>query len=156
MLVCRLATEAYIRDLSGYGAKRFGGRWNREGVAVLYTGGNLSLCAWEYWVHLPETVALKENAYYAATIRLPDNSVETLSDSSLSQYWQTETRALHDLTDDWLTQARYLTMRVPSAIIQGEWNYLVNPAHQKFREVSLEAVVPFSFDSRAFGKSLFL
>ncbi|MBO0936131.1 RES family NAD+ phosphorylase [Fibrella sp. HMF5335] len=45
MQVYRVATSEYIEDLSGYGAKLNGGRWNREGVAVLYTGSSIALCA---------------------------------------------------------------------------------------------------------------
>ena len=45
-------------------------------------------------------------------------------------------------------------MRVPSAIIQHEYNYLINPSHSLFSEITLKSVNPFSFDKRAFGKVL--
>jgi RES domain-containing protein len=38
--------------LDGEGAKRYGGRWNEWGTAVVYLGGTLSLVALETFVHL--------------------------------------------------------------------------------------------------------
>lgn len=100
MLVYRIASTEYIGDLSGYGAKLNGGRWNREGVAVLYAGSSIALCAWEYWVHLPETIALKQNAFALATIQLPDSSISRVTADSLPQQWEDQQDLLLDLTDD--------------------------------------------------------
>ncbi len=45
-------------------------------------------------------------------------------------------------------------MRVPSLVIPGEYNFLVNPAHLYFSQVHIQSVTPFSFDERTFGKAL--
>ena len=154
MLVFRIASIEYINDLSGYGAKLNGGRWNREGVAVLYTGSSIALCAWEYWVHLPETIAFKQNAFALATIQLPESSIYHVTTDSLPQRWEDQNDLLLNLTDDWVTRNEYLAMQVPSAVIEQERNYLINPSHPLFTEVTLLSVTPFSFDKRAFGKVL--
>lgn len=154
MLVYRIASNEFIRDLSGYGAKLNGGRWNREGVAVLYTGSSIALCAWEYWVHLPDTITLKQNAFAVATIQIPDSSITTLAVNDLPDQWERNNDVLLDLTERWIARNEYLVMQVPSAIIEQESNYLVNPAHPLFSEVVLQSVSSFSFDKRAFGKVL--
>ena len=99
MNVFRIANSEYIHDLSGYGAKLNGGRWNREGVAVLYTGSSIALCAWEYWVHLPETITLNQNAFSVATIRIPAASIHSITVSDLPADWETEVDVLFDITD---------------------------------------------------------
>jgi len=154
MLVYRIAQNEYVRDLSGYGAKLNGGRWNREGTAVLYTGSTIALCAREYWVHLPETVTLKQNAFAVATIDIPTSSVYVLIDNELPEQRTNDSSQLHAITDEWLRQNEHVAMRVPSAIIQHEYNYLINPSHSLFSEITLKSVNPFSFDKRAFGKVL--
>ena len=45
-------------------------------------------------------------------------------------------------------------MRVPSAVIAGEFNFLINPAHPLFPFVHIQSVTPFHFDDRAFGREL--
>ncbi len=37
---------------AGEGARRFGGRWNSKGVAIIYTSGTVSLAVLEILVHL--------------------------------------------------------------------------------------------------------
>jgi RES domain-containing protein len=37
---------------------------------------------------------------------------------------------------------------VPSAVVAGEWCYLLNPAHARFGELSLGTAEPFGFDPR--------
>jgi RES domain-containing protein len=150
MLVYRIASTEYIHDLSGYGAKLSGGRWNREGVAVLYTGSTIALCAWEYWVHLPKRIELKQNAFSVATIQIPDTSIYKCPAE------HQEEKSLVDLTDDWVSRSEHLVMQVPSAVIGEEFNYLINPLHLLFTEVVLVSISPFSFDKRAFGKVLLL
>ena len=45
MQVYRIAQKAFINDLSGEGARLFGGRWNRRGIPLLYTAESRSLRA---------------------------------------------------------------------------------------------------------------
>jgi len=42
-------------ELTGYGAKRTGGRWNRKGIFALYTAEHASLAVVEVLVHLDRT-----------------------------------------------------------------------------------------------------
>ena len=41
-------------------------------------------------------------------------------------------------------------MRVPSAVVKGDHNLLINPFHPEFKEIKIIAIDPFSFDKRLF------
>ena len=55
--------------------------------------------------------------------------------------------------DDWLMNGESAVLRVPSAVIKGDWNYLINPLHLDFAQVRVEPPVPMRFDERLFGKT---
>ncbi|MBM2839324.1 MAG: family phosphorylase, partial [Deltaproteobacteria bacterium] len=56
----RIAKTKYINDLSGNGARVYGGRWNEKGVAVIYTSESRALAALEFLVHTPMALAPKD------------------------------------------------------------------------------------------------
>ncbi|PHX84788.1 MAG: hypothetical protein CK538_10170 [Opitutia bacterium] len=49
---------------------------------------------------------------------------------------------------EWAKAGRGVTLRVPSSIVLGEFNYLLNPNHPDFSKIEIGAVAPFEFDSR--------
>ena len=53
MIVFRLSSSKYAKDLSGKGAEKSGGRWNSKGIALVYTGQSRALCTAEIAVHTP-------------------------------------------------------------------------------------------------------
>ncbi|MCD8529160.1 MAG: RES family NAD+ phosphorylase, partial [Chitinophagales bacterium] len=52
MEVFRISKTQYEEDLSGYGAEKFGGRWNNKGNAMFYTSQSRALAMAEVAVHL--------------------------------------------------------------------------------------------------------
>jgi len=50
--------------------------------------------------------------------------------------------------DDWVAENKYLVLKVPSAIIKNEFNYLINPNHVDFDRIKLITIESFFFDSR--------
>jgi RES domain-containing protein len=50
--------------------------------------------------------------------------------------------------DDWISSLKTSVLQVPSAIVRGDFNYLINPAHKDFSSIRLLSVIPFEFDSR--------
>lgn len=44
-------------------------------------------------------------------------------------------------------------MRVPSAIVPPEWNYILNPLHEAFARRTVLPPDPFEIDVRLFGRS---
>ena len=132
---------------SGKGAADNGGRWNSRGVSVVYTSCTKSLAALESLVHLNPPVRFK---YVAIRIKFDDGLVEIVPAKALPPNWQTEppppsTKAIGDA---WARAARSAVLALPSVIIPGEPNYLLNPAHPDFKKISIGKSEPFAFDPR--------
>jgi RES domain-containing protein len=135
---------------SGEGAARTGGRWNSRGVVVVYASASKSLAALETLVHLNPPVAFKCVAF---RIRIDLELVGKLSFLRLPVDWQAEPPAPSSqvIGDAWVREARSAVLEVPSVIIPGESNYLLNPAHRDFRTILIGEPEPFAFDPRLLG-----
>lgn len=53
-----------------------------------------------------------------------------------------------DIGSDRVSASESLGLRVPSIVVPGEWNVLLNPAHPDFRLVRVGEPLPFVFDPR--------
>jgi RES domain-containing protein len=146
--ICRAIHAAGA--FSGKGARLFGGRWNSQGVRVVYTSPSLALAAVETFVHLEPN--LRPDDLVSIEALLPDAvSTERLEISSLPRKWQAiGYDSLRKSGDGWILAGKTVGLHVPSAAIRGEWNVLLNPAHPDFRRLKIEKPKPFEFDLRMF------
>ncbi len=148
MDVYRLATVRRANDLSGQGSRRVSGRWNHVGAAVLYTAASRALATLEVLVHMP--LAFLPDDYRMLTLHLPDESLQTISSEALPDGWTglTPPDEIKQLIDDWIKANQYLVLQVPSAIVEGDFNLLVNPAHPRAAEVVIIENKPYQFDTK--------
>jgi RES domain-containing protein len=151
MQVYRLAREKYSNMLSGYGASVAGGRWNSKGVEIIYTAENRSLAMAEVAVHL--SLATLPNDFNMLSIFIPDYlSVEELELKSLPKNWNVfpPPRTTQFIGDTFIRSFRTCLLRVPSAVTQGDFNYLINPYHKEFKKIKIFKKESFKFDDRLF------
>lgn len=147
MELFRISKRQYRQDLSGRGAYLHGGRWNTPGHAVLYTAESRSLAMLEALVHLP--VGRPPQDFDIVVLYVPDVVfVQTLDVQQLSRSWRENQSLTQQAGDDWLESNTALGLRIPSAIVRAEFNYLLNPLHATFGEVKIIDFEPFSFDPR--------
>jgi RES domain-containing protein len=132
---------------SGEGAAKTGGRWNSRGVAVVYTSGTRSLAALESLVHLNPMVLFK---YVAIHIEFDDSLVEKVPLNTLPNDWQAEPPppSTKQLGDAWVRDTRSAILALPSVIVPGELNFLLNPAHSGFKKIAFATPEAFAFDPR--------
>jgi len=146
--ICRakFAPEAF----SGEGARRYGGRWNSPGVAMVYSSSSLALAAIELFVHLEPNQQPDDLVAIAAELPMGEPA-ERVKLDRLPRGWQkNDYVALRALGDKWIHELRSLAMEVPSAAVHAEWNVLVNPLHPALSEIKIERPEPFRFDARMF------
>ena len=132
----------------GKGARLFGGRWNSAGVSMVYTSSTASLAALELLAHLPRTTDLHNFVIFACTF--PSSMVQNLDAGKLPSKWRESPppRELQEIGDKWIHSNASAVLRVPSVIIDSEWNYLLNPAHRDFASIDVADPAPFNLDLR--------
>jgi len=150
MKIYRIGQTKYARDTRGSGID---GRWNSAGRYVIYFGGSLALSCLEKLVHTPGTSLYTGD--FSVTIaevpdRLPVKEITLKELAKLDTDWIKVINypITQSIGDAWLQSLETAVLKVPSAIIEMEYNYLVNPAHPDFNKVKITSVSKFRFDNR--------
>jgi len=134
---------------TGAGGLHAAGRWNHLGVPIVYTSSSRALAALEFFVNLEPNEAPDDLLIAEASV--PDDAIETLDLRLLPASWRgLNNKTCRDLGSAWLAAARSLALKVPSAVVDGDWNLLLNPRHPAFPRVRLSPPKPFRYDSRMF------
>lgn len=84
-------------------------------------------------------------------IYIPDTiKIEEISLQALPEDWHQLARPkpCQELGDEWYVASRSAVLRVPSAIIHQEWNYVLNTKHPDFERIQIVDQHPFLFDHR--------
>lgn len=150
MRVFRLSKRKYSSKLDGKGAAKYGNRWNSKGVEILYTAGSRALALVEVAVHLPLATLPKD--FMMMTVEIPPPvSIETLDLGQLPEGWSSIPTATQQIGDQFIESERACVLKVPSAVVPGDFNYLINPDHAEFTQVEIVEVVDFHFDKRLFS-----
>ncbi len=133
---------------SGEGARRAGGRWGSVGTALVYTSESLALAELEILVNLPTDRLLA--SYVAFRVRFETALVEELAAASLPANWRHDPapRSAQEIGDTWVREERSLVLRVPSAVVPSESNYLLNPLHPGAEHLEIAGLVDPLLDPR--------
>ena len=147
MIVYRLSHVKYADSLRSSGAPN---RWNKAFQFVIYCSENISLCALELLAHtsgirpagefkiMEIEISGKYTSQSIDTAQLPENWHQ------LKSYASTQT-----MGSEWYESNSSLLMKVPSAIIQSEFNYIINTQHPDFSmNVKLNGIKDFFWDNR--------
>lgn len=146
MLLYRLSTAAYpVWD--GAGAALHGGRWNLPGVPVIYAAGSLALAMLERLVqrrNLGRTLLVEAS--------VPDGVAweDRLHDPPAG--WQALGSPEAALAGGaWAAAGRTALLRVPSALVPREANWLVSTTHPDAARITVSPPEPLAWDPRLFG-----
>jgi RES domain-containing protein len=152
MIVHRIARGKHKDDLSGTGAELNGGRWNNKGTKIVYTASSIALAMTEVAVHVPFGILPRH--YFVVSIEVPDTEMATVSKKELmGTPWNSHppSHITQDIGDKFVAQNKKLILKVPSVVVPGDFNYLINPLHTEFSKVKIVNIQPFGFDQRLFG-----
>ncbi|WP_165805987.1 RES family NAD+ phosphorylase [Marixanthomonas spongiae] len=149
MKLYRIAKKKFITDVSGEGARLYGGRWNKTGDAMLYCSQHLSLCVLEILVHL-DYQYFTDDHYFIET-EIADKDIFFLKEiENVHINWRNNPplSSTQDYGSNWLQNSGQLAMGVPSAVLPFEYNILLNPKHPDFPKIKFSKEKILDIDSR--------
>lgn len=148
MEVFRISKELYATSLSASGSAN---RWNTKGQQVIYTGSSRSLSSLELIVHRGAVQSTARYKVMVISIADDDYLIKQIQRSDLPPNWRSLAGypILQGIGSAWYNSQESLILKVPSAIIVYEYNYVINTEHPDFsRNVQLVRTEDYFWDSR--------
>mgnify|MGYP001810454142 CR=1 FL=1 len=153
MIVFRLSKSKFAADLSGKGAEKSGGRWNSKGTAVVYTSESRALCTTEIAVHTP--LGNLPQDYMLVSLEIPEDIlIDEILATQIPAGWKSfpHAHSTQVIGDNFVLAGKFAVLKVPSVVVQGDFNYILNPAHPESARIKIKSIEPFNFDERLFKK----
>jgi RES domain-containing protein len=152
MEVYRITHKKWSKKLTASG---FPARWNSGGIFIIYTAGTRALACLENVVHKGYADFLVP--FIIMNILIPDHlKILEISVDDLPVNWSKSGDSGYSkcqpFGDTWILKSDSAILKVPSAIVPGESNYLLNPNHPDFYKISIIVEEPFNFDDRLKNK----
>lgn len=150
MEVFKIAKEPFSNQLIASGKAH---RWNFDDQFTIYTGSSRSLSTLELIVN--ENSLLPAFKYKVMVISIADEeSLFThVLQSKLPASWRSMTAypQLQQVGSKWYQSKKSLVLKVSSAVIPKEYNYIINTHHPDFKsKVSLVRTEDYFWDERLF------
>jgi RES domain-containing protein len=152
MIVYRFSAPKFANDISGTGAKLKGGRWNIPGIPVLYTSASISLALLETLVNaatLDELLSIQ-----LVEIEIEEINFHEINPDQLKKDWWTDFDYTQWMGSEILkNNNNILAIKCPSAVVDGEYNFIINPYSSSFKTIKVNSRKSFRFDKRLFKTS---
>lgn len=147
MQVFRLCLKRWAATaFSGEGAVRYGGRWHLAGTPVVYAATSRALAALEVLVHLE--IRHAPPGFVLIPADVPDELIADLGEPPPGWDALPPGDVSRRAGKAWLESRRSVALRVPSIVVRGEHNVLLNPLHPELERVEIGRPEPFAFDPR--------
>lgn len=119
---------------------------------MVYTSSSLALAAIEFFVHLDPSDAPDDLVSLMA--ELPEHlTIERIDTTSLPSNWRrVDNHYLQKMGSDWVRSTRSVALVVPSAVVEGELNVLLNPTSPEFEGITVTPPKTFRYDERMFKR----
>ena len=146
MKVYRISLAIYSTKLLASGNPA---RWNSKDIKIIYTAQSRALACLENIVHR-DSKGLQKN-FRIMEIDIADEiKIEKIQETDLIADWKNfyNMPYTQQIGDDWINNSKTAVLQVPSVIVSGDFNFLINPGHKDFSSIKLLSAVPFEFDSR--------
>lgn len=141
-----LASTAF----DGEGTRLHGGRFTSRGRAAVYVAATTSLAILEVLVHAPSTLL---PSIVVIPVEFDATLVTTVDRATLPSGWRSHPppASVRAIGDAWLQAGRSAVLRVPSAIVPEESNFLLSPGHPDFARIRIGTPEALDVDSRLAG-----
>lgn len=148
MIIYRLARTEFC-NVSGEGAKRYGGRWNLPGHPALYGSDSVSAAMLERLTIDPELFAAERYVLYSIMeFNCPDELIIKPTVKQLPDGWNAipASRVSMEYGSGLLNQG-VLCFQVPSVVDPSSFTLVLNPISKDFKKVKWK-IYPLRLDQR--------
>lgn len=145
MKVFKICRKQYA-NLSASGIEN---RWNRKGQFVIYTAESRSLATLEMLAH--RSGIMPTTPYQMMIIDIPEEEIKQVLISDLPRKWNKLDAypSLQAIGSDWYEDKETLILKVPSAIVTQEYNYIIHTGHPLFvSKIKIVSLEDFYWDDR--------
>ena len=148
MLVYRIGRTRFANDTTGEGARLFGGRWNHKLTPCIYTSESRALALLEYTANV--NIEDIPRALSITTFEIETENILEIPMTDLPGNWMTSPApsSTKDFGTILLEKKRHPIIKIPSAIVPDEFNFLINPAHSESVGFRIIDVKDFVYDVR--------
>jgi len=149
MKVYRICRRSHAKAaFAGDGQRRYAGRWHHTGIPMVYAARSLSLAAFEQLVHFDLDIA--PTNFVSIELEIPRGVTIRRPEKTLPENWDEipAPDATREFGSRWFESMNSVAMVVPSAVIIGERNVLLNPLHEDFAKLEPGKPRAFVFDPR--------
>ncbi len=148
--ICK--AEHAATAFTGEGAMAYAGGWHHAGTAVVYCSESRALAALEQLVHLHRNRLPPHLVCFGVEIP-EDVAIHEVRVEDLPAEWRRlpGPPELRDIGTRWAESGETVVLRVPSAVVPEEHNFLLSPRHPDFSRLAIGDPEPFEFDKRLAG-----
>jgi RES domain-containing protein len=148
MIVYRVGKTKHSKDLSGEGARLFGGRWNHQLVPCIYVSATRALALLEYSVNVD--IEGMPHLLSIISLEIPEKLIKELKTGELPADWKTipAPSSTKNIGTQFLKALSSPILKVPSVIIEEEFNYVLNPLHKDSSRFKIIDIKEIKFDVR--------
>lgn len=139
----RITKEKHAKAaFTGEGARLAGGRYNSTGKLLIYAAQSRSLAMLEMLIHLESAELLKKYVFFE--IAIDDSFILDADPSCLAGKLESNASLenLRAIGDGWAFDGASAVLRMPSMLVPGEENFLLNPRHPDFRKLQIGRALP--------------
>lgn len=131
------------------GASQIPGRWHSYGKKVLYFSSSLALCVLELKANSVSFETIRKEFHYV-NIEIDPNIklIEEVPNSFYTKKWNSNRQLTQNLGDEWYSSSNFLFLKVHSAVLRSEFNYIVNTKHSDFQNIKFPLPKNIPLDSR--------
>jgi RES domain-containing protein len=148
MIIYRIARTEFC-DVSGEGAKLYGGRWNFTGLPVLYASSSIASALLERLTVDPELFASERYIFYSIMeFDCPARLIKKIPENELPANWDAIpfTKSSQQFGTE-LIQSGTVCFEVPSVVDKTSFNYIINPLAKNFSKI-IWKIYPLELDKR--------
>lgn len=148
MEVFRISRACFARKLQASG---YANRWNMDGQMVIYAASSRALATLELLVNRSNIKPDEDYLMMVISLSVSEDDIQEIKLGNLPEHRQSLSayNLLQRQGSAWYKNQESLVLRLPSAVIPQEHNYMINTKHPDFADkVSLIRKEAYFWDQR--------